>query len=181
MLDWEDETAVAAALRRVLATLPAGGSLDFHFAEANEDGWDGLVLDMLSLPQDARGTGTGIMARVLAAADRRGMEVRLSAEATERPGDPGLFELARWYSRLGFSMDGLSARGGLAMRRLPLQGDGSEEAVLQAYDEARLRGDLQEEAFAGTVGAFVRIFGDAYGEEWRRQARRHLLGTPLEP
>ena len=79
---------------------------------------DHLWIEILLLPKHARGTGTAVMSKILAATDRAGLKVALLADPTDRPGDPTSFDLARWYGRFGFAL--LAAtEDGVAMERQP--------------------------------------------------------------
>ncbi|HEX8434342.1 hypothetical protein [Archangium sp.] len=161
-----------ARFRKLGRTLPPGSNFQFHETELNVDGWDGVVLDMLSIPQGApHGVGTKFMAELLAVVDDLGVKLRLEADPTRKRGDPDLFALARWYCRFGFEMRGLSLEGRLHMSRDPQEGGRDAAAILEGYREARTCRDLTRETFEGRINVFLSVFQRVYGEEWERQFR----------
>jgi len=58
MLYYRDRDSMEARFRELCQTLPTGSDFRFREAERDEDGWDGFILDMISIPQGARGVGT---------------------------------------------------------------------------------------------------------------------------
>ncbi len=101
------------ALRKLVKALPPGAS--FAFTLDSEVLW----LNRILLPRHARnGGGSRLLARILMIADRTGLPVMLEASPTERPGDPGVFDLVRWYSRFSFQCIAIN-EDGVVMRREP--------------------------------------------------------------
>lgn len=136
--------ALEYALRRLAGRLPAGANFAFDASS------DGLHLDALYLPPGRRGGGTAFLAAVLAEADRAGAATTLAADPTDEPGDPCTFELARWYARFGFSLDGVDDNDWVTMRREP-RPFGGPGAVLAAYAEARANADMTREGFDAEI------------------------------
>lgn len=81
-------------------SLPTGGRLEFDVFD------DNVWLHIVQLPPECRGgKGTRLLAELLAIADQVGMSVSLTADPTDRGvGDPGVYDLVRWYSKFGFKL-----------------------------------------------------------------------------
>lgn len=159
-------------LDKLSRTLPTGSKLHFHGVELNEDGWDGIVLDLISIPPEAPpGVGTRLMADLLAATDRLGVKVRLEADPTRKRGDPSLFDLAKWYYRFGFRMQGLMFEGWLILERDPQKQACDATGIIDSYQAAKANQDLTREEFERRVDVLVSIFQSSYGEEWANQFR----------
>lgn len=80
--------------------LPPGGRLEFDVFD------DHVWLHIVQLPPECRGgKGTRLLAELLAVADQVGLSVSLTADPTDRGvGDPGVYDLVRWYSKFGFKL-----------------------------------------------------------------------------
>lgn len=103
---------LSVALRAINQKMPPGGSFKYQVHD------DHLWLEILLVPKHARGQGTALLSRILAAADQAGVRTALLADPTDQPGDPTAFEIVRWYGRFGFAM--LAAtEDGVAMERAP--------------------------------------------------------------
>ena len=101
---------LSTTLRAIGQKLGAGSSFRYEIHD------DHVWLERLLVPTRARGTGTAVMAKILAATDKAGLKVALLADPTDRLEDPTTFDLVRWYGRFGFAM--LSAtEDGVAMER----------------------------------------------------------------
>jgi hypothetical protein len=165
--------SVQTRLRELERTLPPGSVFRFHETDPDEECWDGLSLDMLSLPAGARQTGiaTGFLAEVLVVTDDFGITTAIDADPTRKRGDPSLFDLARWYCRFGFEMKCLTQEGRLHMQRKPGGPGLGVAAILDAYAKAKAARDLTREKFEGWIDLFVSVDSCGYGEEWARQFR----------
>ena len=118
--------------RKKAQGLPAGGRLEF---EAHPDH---VWLHVVQLPPSARGgTGTRLMAQLLAVADQVGLPVSLTADPTDKGvGDPGVYDLVRWYSRFGFTLYALDRDRVALMERLPQSRNATPETVLKSYQSS---------------------------------------------
>lgn len=118
--------------RKKAQSLPAGGRLEF---EAHDDH---VWLHIVQLPPEARGgSGTRLMAELLAVADQVGLPVSLTADPTDQgPGDPGVYDLVRWYSKFGFKLYALDNDRVALMERLPGSRSSTPEKLLADYRRA---------------------------------------------
>jgi hypothetical protein len=146
---------LAATLRALGESLPDGSRFAFDLRE------DGVFLEALSIPEEARGVGTAFLAKVISAVDFYGLPATLYADPTDEPGDPETFHLARWYARFGFALDHVNEDEWVGMRRESRPWRGGAEAVLADYREAKAR-DLSQDAF----------------EEWREKASADARSSP---
>lgn len=131
------------ALRAVAHKMPPGSSLDFQIYD------DHLWLERLLVPKHARGQGSEILAKILAAADQAGLKTSLLADPTDRAGDPTSFELARWYGRFGFTLLAITEQG-VAMERQPRARAVAPQQLVQAAKAAKAH-DLTLEEFERLV------------------------------
>lgn len=117
--------------RKKAQSLPSGGRLEF---EAHPDH---VWLHIIQLPPDARGgRGTRLMAELLSIADQLDMPVSLTADPTDRGvGDPGVYDLVKWYSRFGFKLYALDNDRVAMMERLPQGRSSTPEKLLAIYKQ----------------------------------------------
>lgn len=117
--------------RKKAQTLPHGGRLEFDVHP------DHVWLHIIQLPPDARGgKGTRLMAELLTIADQLGMPVSLTADPTDRGvGDPGVYDLVRWYSKFGFKLYALDNDRVALMERLPGERSASPEKLIARYKQ----------------------------------------------
>lgn len=111
-------------------TLPYGGRLEF---EAQEDH---VWLHIIQLPDNMRGKGTQFMTQLLAVADQVGLPVSITADPTDRPGDPTVYDLVKWYSKLGFKLYGMDNESVALMERPAGSRFASPDALYNAYKKA---------------------------------------------
>lgn len=118
--------------RKKAQALPAGGRLEF---EAHDDH---VWLHIVQLPPEMRGGhGTRLMAELLAVADQVGLPVSLTADPTDSGvGDPGVYDLVRWYSKFGFKLYALDNDRVALMERLPGSRSATPEKLLAEYRRA---------------------------------------------
>ena len=117
--------------RKKAQSLPTGGRLEF---EAHPDH---VWLHIIQLPPEARGgRGTRLMAELMSIADQLGMPVSLTADPTDRGiGDPGVYDLVKWYSRFGFKLYALDNDRVALMERSPGERSSTPEKVLAKYKQ----------------------------------------------
>ena len=117
--------------RKKAQSLPSGGRLEF---EAHDDH---VWLHIVQLPPEVRGTGTKLMSELLAIADQVGLPVSLTADPTDSgPGDPGVYDLVRWYSKFGFKLYALDNDRVALMERQPGSRSATPERLLADYRRA---------------------------------------------
>lgn len=143
-------TEFATRLWTLARSLSPGSVFEWEVANGT------LHLRHLSVPGMApHGIGTKFLASVLDLADAAGLDQVLEADNTDEPGDPGLFDLVRWYWRFGFRPTGLDDQERPILRRAA---SASRGGALASYEDARAT-DLNREAFddwleaAGTAPA----------------------------
>ena len=110
--------------------LPYGGRLEF---EVNSDH---VWLHIIELPSSMRGKGTQFMTQLLAAADQAGLSVSITADPTDRPGDPTVYDLVKWYSKLGFKLYGLDSDSVALMERPVGSRFATPDTLYNAYKKA---------------------------------------------
>ena len=117
--------------RKKAQSLPRGGRLEF---EAHDDH---VWLHIIQMPSDApAGAGTRLMAQLLAVADQVGLSVSLTADPTDRPEDPRMYDLVRWYCRFGFKLYALDRDRVALMERIPASRHSTPDTVLASYQSA---------------------------------------------
>lgn len=132
---------LSEALDAIKAELPPGAD----FTWERRDG--AVFLDRLFIPEESRGIGTGVVAKILAEIDRAGLAATLYADPTDEPGDPDTFELARFYARFGFRLDHLNDQEWVGMRREPQPYRGGYLHVMADYAVAKATGDMARDDF----------------------------------
>ncbi len=115
-----------AKLLKLRQTLPMGSDLTWELYD------DHIYLHLFRLPVEHRkGQGSKWLARFLDIADQGRLVVALTADPTDKPDDPALVDLVRWYRRFGFVPLGMD-NDGVAMERQPQSPRGFERLMKEA-------------------------------------------------
>lgn len=128
----KSERQLKQQLATLFRTLPPGSLLQVNIEPGQ------MWIEKLLLPPSARkGGGSRLLSRILSHADRAGVVTSLCANPTQRAGDPGEYDLARWYHSFGFRVLGRGPEGVL-MERTPKPVQSPENLVSQAKTAPRM-------------------------------------------
>jgi len=70
-----------------------------------------IWLEKIVIHPSHRGIGSEVLATLIQEADELGWSIQLCADPTDKPGDPNVYDLSRWYAGFDFKIVDLTEDG----------------------------------------------------------------------